>query len=51
MIFKVFEKVTDHPEERARTADLYPSKIEHTTIFWMPLISMTQVDGWKLEVL
>jgi len=29
----VFEKVIDHPEERARTADLYPAKIEHTKIF------------------
>ena len=51
MIFKVFEKVSDHPEERARTADLYPSKIEHTKIFCIPLISMTHVTGRRLEVL
>ena len=42
MISKVFEKVTDQPDERARTADRYPSKIGHTKIFWIPFISMTQ---------
>ena len=26
MISKVFEKVTDHPDENARTADPYPGK-------------------------
>ena len=51
MISKVFEKVTDQPDERARTADRYPSKIGHTKIFWIPFISMTQVSGRKLVVL